>query len=74
MKEGPLKEPLAVTARATQLEQISKERSQEENSGGNSQRRKRDFEEVPWWGQILKGEGKGWGVEPKQKPTTKNQP
>ena len=48
VKEGPLKEPLAATASATELEQIPKEKSQEENSGGNSQSRKGDFEEVPW--------------------------
>lgn len=56
MKEGPLKEPLAATASATELEQISpQKKSQEENSGGNSQSRKGDFEAVRWWGQKLKG-------------------
>lgn len=48
VKEEPLKEPLVATASATELEQTSKEKSQQENSGGNSQGKKGDFEEVPW--------------------------
>lgn len=42
VKEGPLKEPLAATVSATELEQIPKGKSQEENSG-NCQCRKGDF-------------------------------
>lgn len=47
-KAGPLKEPLAFTASASEVEQIPKEKkTQEENSEGNRQSRKGDFEEVP---------------------------
>lgn len=44
IKEGPLKELLEATASATELEQTPKEKSEEENSGSNSQSRKGDFE------------------------------
>lgn len=45
-KEGPLEEFLAATASATDLEQPPKEKSEEENSGNNSQSRKGDFEQL----------------------------
>lgn len=54
MKEGPLKELLAATASATELEQTPKEKPEEENSGSNSQSRKGGFEQLLWWQQILK--------------------
>lgn len=57
VKEGPLKEPLVATVSATEPEQIPKGKSQEENSGGNCQCKKGDFEEVRWWGQTLKRVG-----------------
>lgn len=49
MKEGPLKELLSAIARATDLEQTPKEKSEEKNSGSNSQSRKGDFEQLLCW-------------------------
>lgn len=49
MKEGALKELLSAIASATELEQAPKEKSEEENSGSNSQSRKGDFEQLLWW-------------------------
>lgn len=54
MKEGSLKELLAATASATELEQTPKEKPEEENSGSNSHSRKGGFEQLLWWQQILK--------------------